>query len=122
MVLRLMLINSVFWKPQFQGGVLKIGGDVRENSGPAEHVEFIPTYLLFANLLTTIPIRRQIMPIAYYINKDDLLTKEIGPVCPLCCKQHSSICCQIGRLKPRPCPFIQILSRFYPDFIQILSR
>ena len=25
-------------------------------------------------------------------------------------------------LKPRPCPFIQILSRFYPDFIQILSR
>lgn len=39
MVLRLMLINSVFWKPQFQGGVLKIGGDVRENSGPAEHVE-----------------------------------------------------------------------------------
>ena len=38
MVLRLMLINSVFWKPQFQGGVLKSGGDVRENSGPAEHV------------------------------------------------------------------------------------
>ena len=35
MVLRLMLINSVFWKPQFQGGVLKRGGDVRENSGPA---------------------------------------------------------------------------------------
>jgi hypothetical protein len=34
MVLRLMLINSVFWKPQFQGGVLKRGGDVRENSGP----------------------------------------------------------------------------------------
>ena len=24
--------------------------------------------------------------------------------------------------KARPCPFIQILSRFYPDFIQILSR
>ena len=22
----------------------------------------------------------------------------------------------------RPCPFIQILSRFYPDFIQIKSR
>ena len=39
MVLRLMLINSVFWKPQFQGGVLKIGGDVSEKSGPAEHVE-----------------------------------------------------------------------------------
>ena len=38
MVLRLMLINSVFWKPQFQGGVLKIGGDVRENSGPEEYM------------------------------------------------------------------------------------
>ena len=25
-------------------------------------------------------------------------------------------------LKARPCPFIQILSRFYPDFIKILSR
>ena len=25
-------------------------------------------------------------------------------------------------LKPRPCPFIQILSRFYPDFILILSK
>ena len=24
--------------------------------------------------------------------------------------------------KCRPCPFIQILSEFYPDFIQILSR
>ena len=24
--------------------------------------------------------------------------------------------------KARPCPFIQILSRFYPDFISILSR
>ena len=24
--------------------------------------------------------------------------------------------------KPRPCPFIQILSRFYPDFILILSK
>ena len=23
--------------------------------------------------------------------------------------------------EPRPCPFIQILSRFYPDFILILS-
>ena len=38
MVLRLMLINSVFWKPQFQGGVLKSGADVRENSGPAEYM------------------------------------------------------------------------------------
>ena len=25
-------------------------------------------------------------------------------------------------LKPRPCPFIQILSWFYPDFILILSK
>ena len=24
--------------------------------------------------------------------------------------------------KARPCPFIQILSRFYPDFILILSK
>jgi hypothetical protein len=27
-----------------------------------------------------------------------------------------------GIYKCCPCPFIQILSRFYPDFIQILSR
>ena len=33
-----MLINSVFWKPQFQGGVLKSGGDVREKSGLSEHM------------------------------------------------------------------------------------
>ena len=28
----------------------------------------------------------------------------------------------VSFFKTRPCPFIQILSGFYPDFIQILSR
>ena len=37
-------------------------------------------------------------------------------------KYFSRLNITTGSLKPRPCPFIQILSRFYLDFITILSQ
>ena len=40
------------------------------------------------------------------------------PRCPMCQIPDDSI----RKLKANPCPFIQILSWFYHDFIQILSR
>ena len=36
--------------------------------------------------------------------------------------QKASVTTVVEFLKARPCPFIQILSRFYLDFILILSR
>ena len=66
----------------------------------------------------------------YYIHSSYVFRQKYGSTLWICVTDiyENTISAQkllmevCSTLKTRPCPFIQILSQFYPDFIQILSR